>query len=320
MVGLGDLPGGNFASEAHGVSSDGSIVVGAGDDVNGTVAFIWTAGGGMVGLGGLPGVIFNSNTVDIAADSSDLEGSGNTNEAFRWTDGNPFFSRAEGVSSDGSVVVGQAHDGNDFVAFVWTDLDGMRSLKQVLETDYGLDLTGWTLGDCWGVSDDGTVLVGWGFNPNGDQEAWRAVLPSNTSEITNPKPFDKWIAGETDTIKWTETGWFAIKIKCVLNLDTPLEDTLLIEDGVVPDSTLYVWALPDTLLSYRSKIIIENEFDSTEIIESGVFRIKPYVITRLNSDSTYYAYKIERDKWGFGNNQSDMWPPSWYNQFNYQGD
>ena len=57
MVGLGDLPGGTFISPAHGVSSDGSVVVGFSNSALGQEAFRWTSGGGMVGLGDLPGAI-----------------------------------------------------------------------------------------------------------------------------------------------------------------------------------------------------------------------------------------------------------------------
>ena len=54
MVGLGDLPGGIFSSGAQAISTDGTVVVGAGNfnDVT-DEAFRWTAATGMVGLGGL---------------------------------------------------------------------------------------------------------------------------------------------------------------------------------------------------------------------------------------------------------------------------
>ncbi len=53
----------------------------------------------------------------------------------------------------------------------------MRSLRDVLVTDYGSDLTGWTLERANGVSPDGLTIVGDGTNPNGDREAWIARLP-----------------------------------------------------------------------------------------------------------------------------------------------
>ena len=82
MVGLGDLPGGAFASWALSTSSDGSVVVGTSlsqDTSNGSVpegweAFRWTPDGGMVGLGDLPGFIFYSSAHDVSADGSVVAG------------------------------------------------------------------------------------------------------------------------------------------------------------------------------------------------------------------------------------------------------
>jgi hypothetical protein len=45
-----------------------------------------------------------------------------------------------------------------------------------LTEEYGLDLSGWTLYSATGISDDGKVIVGNGFNPMGLAEAWIADL------------------------------------------------------------------------------------------------------------------------------------------------
>jgi hypothetical protein len=84
---------------------------------------------------------------------------------------------AYGASADGSVIVGGSG-----VAFLWTAADGVRALKDVLEDDYGLDLSGWGLTVATAVSPDGTVIVGYGTNPQGQEEAWRAVLPEQCAE------------------------------------------------------------------------------------------------------------------------------------------
>ena len=44
--------------------------------------------------------------------------------------------------------------------------------------DGGTDLTDWTLSQAEGVSDDGTVIVGYGNNPDGNTEAWIARILS----------------------------------------------------------------------------------------------------------------------------------------------
>jgi len=80
--------------------------------------------------------------------------------------------------------------------------------------------------------------------------------------------------------------------------------------------------VPDSTLSFRTKIIVENASDTTQSLESGVFRLKPYVLTFLaqeNGGATYSTYKKSIDQWGFKNIESDVWPSTWWTRFNYQG-
>jgi len=158
MVGLGDLPGGAFDSEATDVSADGSVVVGKSQSDLCSEAFRWEDGV-MAGLG----------TV---------------------TDGGE--STAHAVSADGSVVVGDSIGGvypfSTIEAFVWTERAEMRSVRNVLVDEFGLDLTGWTLTSALGVSDDGLTIMGNGINPDGAQEGWIAVLQSTIAVEIDIKP------------------------------------------------------------------------------------------------------------------------------------
>ena len=209
MVGLGYLPGGGYyaASYASGVSANGSVVVGVSTSANGTEAlgwqeaFRWTQGTGIVGLGDLPGGSFWSNAQNVSADGSVVVGQSfgaYGYEAFRWTQGTGmvglgslpgglFVSGATGVSADGSVIVGVSVGGE---VFVWNTTQGMRSLKEILTNDYGLDLTGWGALSYAGspqVSADGLTIVGQGWNPNGNLEAWIARLnPQNNPSVPEP--------------------------------------------------------------------------------------------------------------------------------------
>ncbi|MDB9418679.1 PEP-CTERM sorting domain-containing protein [Microcystis aeruginosa] len=209
MVGLGYLPGGGYyaASSATGVSANGSVVVGNSTSANGIEvlgwqeAFRWTQGTGMVGLGDLPGGIFWSSAQNVSADGSVVVGQSSGAyglEAFRWTQGTGmiglgslpgglFVSAATGVSADGSVIVGYSVGGE---VFVWNSTQGMRSLREILTNDYGLDLTGWGALSYAGnpqVSADGLTIVGQGWNPNGNLEAWIARLnPQNNPSVPEP--------------------------------------------------------------------------------------------------------------------------------------
>lgn len=177
MSGLGDLAGGTFESVATGVSADGSIVVGQGTSDIGKEAFVWQ-GGVMSGLGVV------SAARAVSSDGTIVVGQVNDNEAFIFQDGvlsglgdlpgGAVNSQAWDVSADGFVVVGHAESDSGDQAFIWTPATGMVALRDVLVNDFGLNLTGWSLTDARGVSDDGMTIVGHGTNPSGNVEGWIA--------------------------------------------------------------------------------------------------------------------------------------------------
>jgi probable HAF family extracellular repeat protein len=194
--GLGDLEGGLFFSEAFGVSSDGSVVVGYSISESGDEAFRWTAGG-MRGLGDLPGGVFSSVARAVSGDGLVVVGESFSSlggEAFRWTEatgmvglgdlaGGDFSSQALGASGDGSVVVGCGRAEQGFRAFIWDETNGMRDLRDVL-IGHGLadDLSGWELTSATDISADGLTIVGYGFYM-GEQRAWIATIPEPASVL-----------------------------------------------------------------------------------------------------------------------------------------
>jgi probable HAF family extracellular repeat protein len=184
--GLGGIPGapGAFSaySVARGISADGSVVVGYGITI-GQEAARWTSATGMVGLGDLPGSGFLSSASSASADGSVVAGFGSSaasavddeREAFRWTAatgmvglgdlaGGAFSSRANGISADGSVVIGYGSSASGSEAFRWTADAGMAGLG---------DLPGGSIfSRAEGISADGSVVVGEGTSASGS-EAFR---------------------------------------------------------------------------------------------------------------------------------------------------
>jgi probable HAF family extracellular repeat protein len=149
---LGDLPGGEFWSEAYAVSGDGSTVVGR--SVMGA-----DAGGGMVGLGVTPGS--DSIAYGVSGDGSVVVGeTPEYRRAFRWTaEGGMVLlnhnSIARGVSGDGSTIVGW---GNSLSwpnqAIRWTSAGEVVGLGNLPGAQ--------TASEAFGVSGDGSVVVGYG--------------------------------------------------------------------------------------------------------------------------------------------------------------
>ncbi len=163
-VGLGDLPGGTFYSWAHGISDDGSVIVGE-SDYRGPVfqissspasqAFRWTAESGMVGLGTLPNALGSCATA-ASEDGSVVVGVSGSH-AFHWTEKDGMtplveskpqvYSEAIDVSADGNAVVGTISTQSPHSeAFHWTPESGMTRLGP---GSYP-----------YAVSADGSVVVG----------------------------------------------------------------------------------------------------------------------------------------------------------------
>jgi len=201
MRSLGDLSGGDTASRAHGVSADGTVIVGYGSGIdNHPQAVRWTNQSGMVTLGRPFGVL-QSQANAVSADGlvvvgyNDYGPSSGTitrTEAFRWTEregmtslgdlpGARRYSIAHDISADGSVIVGSSDtrrdDGNDSrAAFYWTRERGMVNLRDLLISNGVTNLDGWRLTDARGVTPDGLTVVGTGIH-DGRIEAWIATVP-----------------------------------------------------------------------------------------------------------------------------------------------
>jgi len=183
--GLGDLYGGSFHSEAMEVSADGLVAVGISISESGYEAFRWMASGGMEGLGDLDGGGFYSRSLGVSADGSVVVGFGysaSDYEAFRWEngimtglgdlDGGSFYSHAYDVSADGSVVVGIGQSASGVEACYWRKGNG--AWEDADPCGLG-DLPGGSFHSrAYGLSPDGSVIVGWGVSASGDEACyWR---------------------------------------------------------------------------------------------------------------------------------------------------
>ncbi|MFO0948548.1 MAG: hypothetical protein U1D30_21930 [Planctomycetota bacterium] len=128
---------------ASGVSADGSVVVGQSSSSFGYEAFRWTQSGGMAGLGDLPGGNFSSIAMDVSGDGLSVVGYGTT---------------------------------STIEAFYWREEIGMVNLQQWLINHGVANMTGWSLTSAQAISSDGTQIVGYGVNPQGQTEAFLATV------------------------------------------------------------------------------------------------------------------------------------------------
>jgi probable HAF family extracellular repeat protein len=197
---LGFLPGGHD-SKAQAVCALGVAVVGSTVDSTGIQrAFRWR-NGVMQNLAGV------GRDLAYAEDCSDngnvvvgtsIDQKGNI-VATRWggraislgTLGGS-TSEAHATSSDGAVIVGGAglpfvNGVSEFSAFRWTSATKIQQLSKVLQ-NLGVNNVQfcnqvpcpagtWFLEFALGISPDGSVIVGDTIDPNGNSEAFRAVVP-----------------------------------------------------------------------------------------------------------------------------------------------
>jgi uncharacterized membrane protein len=137
-----------------GISGDGRVIAGGGPDLNPNPGFRWSVETGTLPLGDLAGGMFLTMATGASYDGSVIVGGGSseenvipgTTEAFRWTEaqglvglddlpGGLYASKAADVSSDGSVIVGQASTDRGREAFIWDEQHGLRNLREVLENE-----------------------------------------------------------------------------------------------------------------------------------------------------------------------------------------
>lgn len=198
---------GGDSSYASGVNYDGSVICGRANNDDGLVtAFRWQSGV-MQSLGLLPGGNF-SYGLAVSSDGSTVVGQANVGSgsqntrAFRWKDGvmqdlgyiwpGTNGTAAYAVNGDGSAVVGES---GYFRAMLWTEALGMVDLMSHLAS-LGVDLTGWVLNDCRGISPDGTSLVGNGGTTQ--QRGWLVKVPYLQPPMVVQHPASQAFCNQTD--------------------------------------------------------------------------------------------------------------------------
>lgn len=188
MQGLG-FPAGYEISRATAVSGDGLVAAGAAYKTNYSsgVAVRWSPSG-VTALGLLPGTT-RSFAIGVSEDGNVVVGSTTAGsdgsipkEGFRWTESQCMiglgllpggtYSGGAAASRDGSVIVGFADNNRgQMEPAIWDTAHGLRDLRTVLQTDYGLTVTA-SLGGARGISPDGSVIIG-----DGPDGAWIATIP-----------------------------------------------------------------------------------------------------------------------------------------------
>lgn len=183
LIGIGEMPNavpGEYGSAgANGISPDGGVVVGAGFLPCGDfVPIVWTEAEGIRELtpSGAPleeGGCSNAGGANDASLAGEFIVGSTAGSAFIWSaaegvrtigDGvgsAAWAQNAKAISSDGSTVVGSGRFDGVYRPFVWSNETGLTPLS---DGPGGTGQLGRS-GEAYGVSADGSVVVGGGFGP-----------------------------------------------------------------------------------------------------------------------------------------------------------
>jgi len=133
--------------------------------------------------------------------------------------------------------------------------------------------------------------------------------------VTNPGSLETVVAGEPYTIQWKASGIDSIKIE--LSLDSG-RTFMVIVNSTPASANQYLWTVPDTV-SAKCRIRLTDLADTTTTVVSSQFRIKPYILTRFKANGDYEPFDPKIHGWQFANSRTNMWPMTWWQQFNYKG-
>jgi probable HAF family extracellular repeat protein len=234
---------------------------------------------------------------------------------FIWEDNNYTFLPTKSVATainDSGVVVGRYRPINypPQHAFVYDNVNGFRDLNDLIPVG-----TGYELQDASDINELGQIVGSGALNGFGQSY----ILTPNKLIVIKPSAGELFIAGEVDTIKWIGGGNIdSVKISAILNWNTALQTEIVLNQSIPGSAGSFIWNIPDTLLSYKTKIRIEDKINPSFFAESRSFRLKGYVLTRVKSDATYEKFGRTIHAWQFGNVQSNMWPSTWWSQFAYR--
>lgn len=131
--------------------------------------------------------------------------------------------------------------------------------------------------------------------------------------VTYPGSNDIVIAGEMDSIKYR---FYEGDVDLYYSLDEGV-NFVLIDSNYNELPGVYYWNVPASLLT--TKAVIKVVDSSPDSAESGIFKIKPWQLTRLDANEDFELYEPDQDGWNFCNCTANMWPQSWWQQFDYIG-
>ena len=196
--------------------------------------------------------------------------------------------------------------------------DTFRVFDHHLVWSSGLVDAGRTASAYWPLDIDGEHRV---IDGDGDLESYVDLgaeeygADSMTLVLLAPGGDAFWIPGEEHYIEWSAVGIDTVNLYFQAHYD-PDSSFGSLAAGLAASEGRYEWTVPDTL-SAKCVVRITDKADTTRGVDSDLFTIKGHVLTRFDMDGEYESFTPPEDGWGFPNEDPNMWPETWWNQFDY---
>lgn len=277
------------------LSSDGNTAIegGYGDDNNGGAnpigaAWVFTRSGG-----------------GWSQQGSKLVGTGAV--------GSPVQGYSVSLSGDGNTAFVGGEGDNNYIGATWvfTRSDSVWSQPGNKLVGTGIGGTHAYQGSSVALSSDGTTAIIGGEGDNNSVGA--AWVYTDLLQITAPAYHELIHAGAPYTIRWVSHGVDSLRFSFSLDSGKTFFE-LVAHFAAAADSL--VWQVPDTLSS-KCMLVLKDLSDPTDSAIAPYFKIKGYVLTRFDTNGNYEPFNPIKDGWKFGNYGDNMWPQSWWQQFDY---
>lgn len=172
----------------------------------------------------------------------------------------------------------------------------------------------------WRFDTPGGAVIDWSSNTNNAIIHGGSFVSSggfSAKFVTAPAEGDLWIAGQADTIRWQNLCVDSVDIFYTLDGEADVVEFQEIVKDFPTDSGQFVWEIPDTLLSRKVRLCISYTKNPFLRWESGLFKIKGYELTRITANNDWERFEPSKHGWKFANKEKNMWPQSWWQQFDY---
>ena len=154
----------------------------------------------------------------------------------------------------------------------------------------------------WLPCDSNTIKRGGGSQTIRYDWAIRAH-PDSAIVVTRPTQGILFVSGTKDTIRWSTDGVDPLRILYSIDSGSTYTE---VAANIPASAAMYEWKIPD-VLSRKCRVKVQSMTDPLRYGESGIYKMKGYVLTRLTPNGDYEAFKPGVHGWSFANKKQDMW-------------